>query len=136
MFVTANRASIEVPPGSTAPNQPVHSTACNRSLYIACGTEMAASLTMINNRCGVLSYEAARHVYRKTALQVVALRLRHRLGAHQIRRFAPLLSSTPDGTDLLVAAIGADTARAAWQKSKRRPSRIYSRLPFWRRACR
>ena len=50
MFVIANRAFIEVPPGGTAPNQPVHSTACNRSLYIACGTEMAASLTIMKDR--------------------------------------------------------------------------------------
>ena len=115
MFVIANRAFMQVPPGGTAANQPVHSTACNRSLHIACGTEMAASLTIMDNRSGVLSYEAARHVCHKTALQVVALRLRDRLGAHQIRRFAPLLSSTPDGTNLLVAAIGADTEGAAWQ---------------------
>ena len=101
--------ALKYPPGGTAPNHPVHSTACIRLLYIACGIELAASLTIMKERSGVLSYQAPRHVCHKTALQIVALRLRHRLGAHQIRRFAPLLSITPDGTELLVEAIGGDT---------------------------
>ena len=109
VFVMANRASIEVPPGGTAPNQPVHSTACNKTLHIACGAEIAASLTIMRERPDVLSHEAARHVCHKTALQVVALRLRHRLEAHQIRRYALLLSTRPDGKNMSVEAVGGDT---------------------------
>lgn len=101
MLVMAVWASKKVPPGGTALTTRYTAPLCSRSAIKTCGTEMTASLTPMKHTSGIPGCQAARHMCHKTALQVVALRLRRRLGAHQIRRFAALLSTSLDGTNLL-----------------------------------